>query len=69
MSEPFPITLLRCGVEFFPALIDAIRNAEREIFLETYIFQDDITGNKGLESQPGSVACAHDVSASLSHTP
>jgi cardiolipin synthase len=44
MSEPFPITLLRCGVEFFPALIDAIRNAKHEVFLETYIFQDDTTG-------------------------
>ena len=36
--------LLRCGVEFFPALIAAINDARHEIFLETYIFFDDPTG-------------------------
>lgn len=45
MSEPLPIKLLRCGVEFFPALIDAISQAKHEIFLETYIFQNDIVGH------------------------
>ena len=44
ISESVPIKLLRCGVEFFPALLDAIKSAEHEIFLETYIFRDDITG-------------------------
>lgn len=44
ISDPLPIQLLRCGVAFFPALVEAIGNAKHEIFLETYIFQDDITG-------------------------
>ncbi len=38
------IQLLRCGVEFFPALIAAINEAKHEIFLETYIFFDDAAG-------------------------
>lgn len=46
MPDDSPVKLLRCGVEFFPALIDAINGAEREIYLETYIFQDDFTGKK-----------------------
>ena len=38
------VTLLRSGAEYFPALTEAIANAEREIWLETYIFADDATG-------------------------
>jgi cardiolipin synthase len=38
------VTLLHCGAEFFPALISAIDTAQREIYLETYIFADDQTG-------------------------
>ncbi len=38
------ITLLRDGAQFFPALLRAIDGAEREIWLETYIFADDATG-------------------------
>ena len=38
------ITLLRDGMQFFPALLQAIDGAEREIWLETYIFADDATG-------------------------
>ncbi|TAK90821.1 MAG: cardiolipin synthase ClsB [Burkholderiaceae bacterium] len=37
------ITLLHSGADFFPALEQAIRNARREIHLETYIFSDDAT--------------------------
>mgnify|MGYP003693771521 CR=1 FL=1 len=40
------IELLRNGGEFFPALIAAIRRAEREIWLETYIFADDASGGR-----------------------
>jgi cardiolipin synthase len=40
------ITLLGNGTEFFPALEAAIDGAKREIYLETYIFADDRTGNK-----------------------
>jgi cardiolipin synthase len=38
------VTLLRSGAEYFPALIDAIAGAEREIWLESYIYADDETG-------------------------
>jgi cardiolipin synthase len=38
------ITLLRSGAEFFPALIEAIDAAETEVWLETYIFADDVSG-------------------------
>lgn len=38
------ITLLKSGVEYFPALEAEIDAARREIHLETYIFEDDATG-------------------------
>ena len=38
------IELLRCGVEYFPALVDAIDSANTEIYLETYIFELDKAG-------------------------
>ena len=38
------ITLLQSGTEYFPALIAAIDQAEREIHLETYIYANDQTG-------------------------
>lgn len=40
------ITLLRCGAEFFPALIKAIDGACSEISLETYIFSHDPTARQ-----------------------
>lgn len=40
------IELLETGQDFFPALIDAIDQAQREVFVETYIFWDDATGQK-----------------------
>ncbi len=40
------VTLLKSGVEYFPALEAAIDSAQREIFLETYIFADDDTGQR-----------------------
>jgi cardiolipin synthase len=36
--------LLRSGREYFPALISAIEGAQREVWLETYIFADDPAG-------------------------
>ncbi len=39
------IELLRSGREFFPALTAAIESAQREIWLETYIFADDDVGS------------------------
>ena len=38
------IALLRDGAEYFPALVSAIETAEREIWLESYIFADDSAG-------------------------
>jgi cardiolipin synthase len=38
------VTLLRNGSEYFPALVAAIDDAEREVWLETYIFADDVAG-------------------------
>jgi len=38
------VDLLRSGAEFFPALCAAIDAAQREIWLETYIFADDAAG-------------------------
>jgi len=50
MSDPLDfqdgnlLTLLETGQAYFPALEAAILGATREIFLETYIFQDDRVG-------------------------
>jgi cardiolipin synthase len=38
------VTLLRSGGEYFPALVAAIERAEREVWLETYIYADDEAG-------------------------
>lgn len=38
------ITLLRNGTEYFPALERTIDEAQREIFLETYIYEPDAVG-------------------------
>jgi cardiolipin synthase A/B len=38
------ITLLKSGVEYFPALAAEFDAAQREIHLETYIYEDDVTG-------------------------
>ncbi|MFO1313265.1 MAG: cardiolipin synthase ClsB [Burkholderiales bacterium] len=38
------IELLRSGGEFFPALTAAVDAAEREVWIETYIFADDAVG-------------------------
>ena len=40
------VTLLHCGAEYFPALIAAIDAARFELYLETYIFTLDITGEE-----------------------
>lgn len=38
------LKLLQCGEQFFPALLEAIAAAREEIYLETYIFATDETG-------------------------
>ena len=40
------ITLLRNGTEYFPALEQALDEAQREVFLESYIFEHDQTGRR-----------------------
>src|SRR4051794_22687294 len=38
------LAILRDGIQAFPAMLEAIRSAERSICLETYILRDDRTG-------------------------
>ncbi len=38
------IRLLRSGVEYFPALEQAIQGAQKEIYLQAYIYEADVTG-------------------------
>lgn len=38
------LTLLNSGAEFFPALLAAIRQARHEVHIESYIFENDETG-------------------------
>jgi cardiolipin synthase len=40
------LTLLESGREYFPALEAACDSARREIYLETYIFEDDVAGER-----------------------
>ena len=40
------LTLLRNGAEYFPALERAVDAAHREVWFETYIFADDLTGRR-----------------------
>ena len=40
------IVLLRNSAEYFPVLEAAIHQAHTVIYLETYIFAEDVTGNK-----------------------
>jgi cardiolipin synthase len=40
------IELLTGGREYFPALVDACDAARLEIHIETYIFEDDVSGQR-----------------------
>ncbi|UGQ46834.1 cardiolipin synthase ClsB [Massilia endophytica] len=42
------VTLLHCGTDYFPALVEAIDAAQYDIYFETYIFADDETGQRVL---------------------
>ena len=44
------VTLLRSGAQYFPALIDVIGRAERDVWLESYIYADDETGRRVSEA-------------------
>ncbi len=54
-SEGNEVTLLESGADYFPALLLAFEQAQREIYLETYIFQND---PQGLEIAEGLVRAA-----------
>jgi cardiolipin synthase A/B len=38
------VQLLECGKEFFPALVAALDSARNEVYFETYIFENDASG-------------------------
>jgi cardiolipin synthase len=44
------VALLRSGGEYFPALVGAIDRADREVWLETYIYADDESGRNVTEA-------------------
>jgi cardiolipin synthase len=44
------IGLLQSGVEYFPALLGAIKSAQHEILIETYIFERDVTGERFIQA-------------------
>jgi len=49
LSELMPgnqLTLLKNGAAYFPALETALDRASHEIYLETYIYEDDTTGRR-----------------------
>jgi cardiolipin synthase len=55
------VTLLRNGAEYFPVLLEAVALAEREIWLETYIFADDDTGRRVADALIGASRRGVDV--------
>ena len=55
------ITLLRCGAEYFPAVIDAINQAQRSVYVETYIFADDASGGRVADALIAAAARGVDV--------
>ncbi len=50
------VVLLRSGREYFPALLKAIADARREVWIETYIFADDAAGNAVADALVAAVA-------------
>jgi cardiolipin synthase len=40
------VTLLQNGTDYFPAIETAFDRAKHEIYLETYIYQNDATGQR-----------------------
>ena len=40
------VTLLQCGQAYFPAIEASFDRARHEIYLETYIFENDVTGRR-----------------------
>lgn len=44
------LTLLHCGVEYFPQLCAALDHAQSSVYLESYIFAGDETGQRVVDS-------------------
>ncbi|GGP24234.1 cardiolipin synthase ClsB [Silvimonas amylolytica] len=59
------IKLLKNGAEYFPELLGAIARAEREIFLESYLFELDVIGEAVCEALMKAVARGVEVKVQL----
>ena len=55
------ITLLRNGTEYFPALIAAIERATSAVYIETYIFAEDVSGLLVADALIAAARCGLDV--------
>ena len=55
------VILLRNGAEYFPALIAAMEAARASIYLETYIFADDVSGRQVATALTNAAARGVDV--------
>ena len=55
------ISLLRNGEEYFPAIVSAINDAHICVYLETYIFADDVAGRQVADALIGAAARGVDV--------
>ena len=65
MSQAFlpgnRLDLLQSGAEYFPCLIEAIQAARQRVWLESYIFADDVTGRAVAEALCAAAARGLDV--------
>ena len=55
------VILLRNGAEYFPAIIAAMEAARASIYLETYIFADDVSGRQVATALTKAAARGEDV--------
>ena len=44
------VALMRGGDELFPAMVQAIESAQQEVWLATYIFNDDPSGRRAVQA-------------------
>ncbi|BCL75382.1 cardiolipin synthase B [Jeongeupia sp. HS-3] len=59
------LTLLYNGADYFPALLEAIAAAQREIYLESYLFEVDVVGIAVLEALIAAAARGAQVSLQI----
>lgn len=60
-TEGNTVSLLRNGDEYFPALVQAMDSARVSIYLETYIFADDASGQRVADALIGAALRGVDV--------